>query len=95
MRWLLLGMGISFQRVSTSFRKLYPDMYSFKKLGLVTDDEEHILESCEASVEMCFVWASDLLRRQERDRMQHVTSTYHMRLLREVYITHGEELLEH
>ncbi|EGD72814.1 hypothetical protein PTSG_04541 [Salpingoeca rosetta] len=82
MRWILLGMGITFQRISTSFRKLYPDLQSFMDAGLLTHEERELLETCEAQVEICYLWAGELLRRAERDRPQHVVSSSHLRLLR-------------
>eukprot|EP00043_Microstomoeca_roanoka_P001181 m.31336 g.31336 ORF g.31336 m.31336 type:complete len:447 (-) comp10683_c1_seq1:157-1497(-) len=82
-RWLLLGMGLTFQRISTSFRKLYPDMQSFVDAGLVTESELEILDKCEAPVEICYLWAGQLIRQQERRNPQHVVAVSHLRSLRQ------------
>eukprot|EP00049_Salpingoeca_infusionum_P008405 m.138050 g.138050 ORF g.138050 m.138050 type:complete len:450 (+) comp14006_c0_seq1:159-1508(+) len=84
MRYLLLGMGITLQRISTSFRLLYPDLKSFMDIGIANEEEVQILEKCEAKTEMCYEWAGEMIRRHEV--LPHCTGISHMRVLRQLVI---------
>eukprot|EP00056_Hartaetosiga_gracilis_P000618 m.39241 g.39241 ORF g.39241 m.39241 type:complete len:445 (-) comp10281_c0_seq1:2119-3453(-) len=81
LRYMLLGMAITFQRISTSFRILYPDMKSIQDVGIVSEREVTLLEEAEAKVELPFVWAADVIRKQERNHPDRMCMSA-LRLLR-------------
>ena len=71
-RWLLLGLAITFQYVSRVFRKRHPDIQSLADAGLATASEVAILERSEYQTEICFLWCTELVRKHERDYPERV-----------------------